>query len=70
MRVPDLGEHVRSMGFAGFKIPLPVGVFSLLESPRYVFTEPRVGYYMPEGEEEVGDGDGKKPALRDSIDGP
>ncbi len=35
MRVPDLAEHVRSLGFTGFTIPLPVGVFRFMASPMF-----------------------------------
>ena len=33
MRVPDLAEHVRSVGFPEFSIPLPVGVFRFMAAP-------------------------------------
>ena len=33
LRVADLAEHVRSLGFAAFEIPVPVEVFSLLAVP-------------------------------------
>ena len=35
MRVPDLAEHVRSLGFSEFAIPLPVGVFRFMSSPMF-----------------------------------
>ena len=33
LRVPDLAEHVRGLGFTDFSIPLPVGVFRFMASP-------------------------------------
>ncbi len=33
MRVPDLAEHVRALGFTEFTIPLPVAVFRFMASP-------------------------------------
>ena len=33
MRVPDLAEHVRALGFTEFTIPLPVGVFTFMAAP-------------------------------------
>jgi PAS domain S-box-containing protein len=33
LRVPDLAGHVRALGFAGFSIPLPVGVFRFMSAP-------------------------------------
>ncbi|MCY4639276.1 MAG: response regulator [Chloroflexi bacterium] len=33
LRVPDLAEHVRSLGFSEFTIPLPVGVFRFMAAP-------------------------------------
>ena len=35
MRVPDLLEHVRALGFTGFSIPLPVGVLRFMASPMF-----------------------------------
>ena len=35
LRVPDLVGYVRSRGFAGFSIPLPVGVFRFLAAPLF-----------------------------------
>ena len=35
MRVPDLAEHVRALGFTEFAIPLPVGVFRFMASPMF-----------------------------------
>ena len=35
LRVPDLAEHVRGLGFTDFSIPLPVGVFRFMASPMF-----------------------------------
>ncbi|MCY4108903.1 MAG: response regulator [Chloroflexi bacterium] len=35
MRVPDLTEHMRGLGFSDFTIPLPVGVLSALAAPMF-----------------------------------
>ena len=35
MRVPDLLQHVRSLGFTGFSVPLPIGVLSFMASPMF-----------------------------------
>ena len=35
MRVPDLAEHVRALGFTDFTIPLPVGVFRFMAAPMF-----------------------------------
>ena len=35
MRVPDLTEHVRALGFTEFSIPLPVGVFRFMSAPMF-----------------------------------
>ena len=35
MRVPDLAEHVRGLGFTDFTIPLPVGVFRFMAAPMF-----------------------------------
>ncbi len=35
VRVPDLVEHVRALGFAEFTIPLPVGVFRFMAAPMF-----------------------------------
>ena len=43
LRVPDLVEHVRSLGFSEFSIPLPVGVFSFLAAPMF-YRGDRVGH--------------------------
>ena len=51
LRVADVVEHVRSLGFAEFKIPVPVDVFRLLAAPMFCRGE-RVGHVF------VGDKDG------------
>ena len=51
IRVPDLVEHVRSLGIAGFTIPLQVGVFRFMAAPMFHRGE-QVGHVF------VGDGDG------------
>ena len=33
LRIPDLAEHVRALGFTDFTIPLPVGVFRFMAAP-------------------------------------
>ena len=43
MRLPDLAEHVRSLGFGDFSIPLPVGVFRFLATPMF-HRDDRVGH--------------------------
>ena len=35
MRVPDLAEHVRALGFSDFAIPLPVEVFTFMAAPMF-----------------------------------
>ena len=35
MRIPDLAEHVRSLGFTEFAIPLPVDVFRFMAAPMF-----------------------------------
>ena len=35
MRVPDIVEHVRSLGFTEFSIPVPVEVFRFMASPMF-----------------------------------
>ena len=35
VRIPDLAAHVRSLGFGGFTIPLPVGVLRFLAAPMH-----------------------------------
>ena len=43
MRVPDLAEHMRNLGFSDFTIPLPVGVLSALAAPMF-HRDARVGH--------------------------
>ena len=54
VRIPDLTEHVRGLGFGDFAIPLPVGVFSFLAAPIF-HRGARVGHvfvgYKDAGEE-------------------
>ena len=35
LRVPDLVEHVRSLGFSDFTIPMPVGVLRFMAAPMF-----------------------------------
>ena len=35
VRLPDLAEHVRGLGFPDFTIPLPVGVFRFMAAPMF-----------------------------------
>ncbi len=35
LRVPDLAEHLRGLGFEDFSIPVPVGVFRFMASPMF-----------------------------------
>ncbi len=55
VRIPDLAEHVRALGFSNFIIPLPVGVFSFLAAPMFHLGN-RVGHvfvgYKDEGRAE------------------
>ena len=55
VRIPDLAEHVRGLGFTDFSIPLPVGVFSFLAAPMFHLGD-RVGHvfvgYKDEGRAE------------------
>ena len=51
MRVPDLKEHVRALGFTGFSIPMPVRVFPFMAAPLF-HRGCRVGHLF------VGDKDG------------
>ena len=53
MRVPDLTEHVRALGFTEFTIPLPVGVFTFLAAPMF-HRGVRVGHVFV-GDREDGD---------------
>ena len=55
VRIPDLAEHVRGLGFSDFTIPLPVGAFSFLAAPMFHLGN-RVGHvfvgYKDEGRAE------------------
>ena len=35
LRLPDLAEHIRGLGFPDFTIPLPVGVFRFMAAPMF-----------------------------------
>ncbi len=50
LRVADLVEHVRSLGFAGYSIPLPVGVLSYLAAPMF-YRGDRVGQVFVGGKD-------------------
>ena len=43
VRIPDLVKHVHALGFGGFSIPLPVGVFRFMALPMF-HGGARVGY--------------------------
>ena len=43
LRVPDLVEHVRGLGFSDFTIPMPVGVLRFMAAPMF-HREARVGH--------------------------
>jgi len=55
VRIPDLTEYIRALGFESFTIPLPVGVFSFLAAPMF-HRGNRVGHvfvgYKDDGREE------------------
>ena len=55
MRVTDLAEYIRALGFSDFNIPLPVGVFSFLATPMF-HRGARVGHvfvgYKKDGRDE------------------
>ncbi|MCY4529936.1 MAG: ATP-binding protein [Chloroflexi bacterium] len=54
MRVPDLAEYARALGFAEFNIPVPVGVFRFMSAPMF-HRGGRVGHLFvgaKDGEEE------------------
>ncbi len=53
LRVPDLVKHVHALGFAGFNIPLPVGVFRFLVVPMF-HQDARVGHVFV-GDKESGE---------------
>ncbi len=50
LRVADLAEHVRSLGFTEFSIPVPVGVFSFLAAPMF-YRGDRVGQVFVGGKD-------------------
>ena len=35
LRLPDLAEHIRALGFTDFAIPVPVGVFRFMAAPMF-----------------------------------
>ena len=43
LRVPDLEEHVRGLGFSDFTIPMPVGVLRFMAAPMF-HRDARVGH--------------------------
>ena len=53
LRVPDLVEHVRSLGFTGFDIHMPVGVLSFLAAPMF-YRGDRVGHVFVGAKDIVG----------------
>ena len=57
MRVPDLADHVRALGFTDFTIPLPVEVFTFMAAPMF-HRGVRVGHVF------VGDRDGGEEFTR------
>ena len=58
VRVPDLVEHVRALGFTEFSIPLPVAVFRFMAAPM-LHRGARVGHVF------VGDRDGGEEFARE-----
>ena len=54
MRVPDLVEHVRALGFTEFTIPLQVGVFRFMASPMF-HRGARVGHVFVGDKEDGGE---------------
>ena len=50
VRVPDLVEHVSSLGFTEFSLPVPVGVFSFLAAPMF-YRGDRVGQVFVGGKD-------------------
>ena len=54
VRIPDLAAHVRSLGFSGFTLPLPVGVFRFLGAPMH-HRGARVGHVFVGGREDGGE---------------
>ena len=57
LRIPDLVEHIRSLGFTGFSIPVPVQVFRFMAAPMFHRGD-RVGHVF------VGDKDGGEEFTR------
>ena len=57
VRIPDLGEHVRGLGFDAFTIPLPVGALRFLAAPMF-HRGARVGHVF------VGDKEGGEEFTR------
>ena len=53
LRVPDLVEHVRGLGFSDFTIPMPVGVLRFMAAPMF-HREARVGHVFV-GDKEDGE---------------
>ncbi len=53
LRLPDLVDYVRALGFTGFSIPLPVGVFRFMSAPMF-HRGVRVGHVFV-GEKEGGE---------------
>ena len=53
MRVPDVVEHIRALGFADFSVPLPVGVFRFMAAPMF-YRGGRVGHVFV-GDKEDGE---------------
>ena len=54
LRVPDLAEHVRALGFTEFTIPLPVGVFRFMAAPMF-HRDVRVGHVFVGDREDGGE---------------
>ena len=63
MRVSDLAQHVRTVGFTEFTIPLPVGVFAFPEAPMF-HREVQVGHVFVDDRNEATKG---HPGLRAEI---
>ena len=57
LRLPDLVEHVRALGFTGFSVPLPVGVLRFMAAPMF-HRDARVGHVF------VGDREGGEEFTR------
>ena len=50
LRLPDLVDYVRDLGFTGFSIPLPVGVFRFMSAPMF-HRDVRVGHVFVGGKD-------------------